>query len=106
MLDEERTCLSFTQSNTMQTALTTHHDTTISAMSSDSMRKPSSLMMLLFRTTYLYTIIIYTACAVLGFPGSMVALAATGVIAVSAEVAFVWNAKEEASDSKELRYMV
>ncbi|KAJ4983172.1 hypothetical protein SVAN01_11315 [Stagonosporopsis vannaccii] len=70
------------------------------------MREPNTLMLLLFRTAYLYTMIIYAACAALGFPGSHIGLAAAIALAVSAELAFVCNIKEEIIEEKELRYMV
>jgi hypothetical protein len=69
-------------------------------------REPSPLLLLLFRTAYLYTMIIYTACATLGFTGSLIALAATAVLAIGSEIAFVYGTRDEMTDEKALRYMV
>ena len=63
-------------------------------------------MLLLFRTAYLYTMIIYTACAVLGFNGASIGLVATATLAVGSEISFMYNEKEETNDEKELRYVV
>lgn len=70
------------------------------------MREPSTLLLLLFRTAYLYIMIIYAACAALGFTGSVIGFAATAVLAVGSEIAFIQNARDETTDEKELRYMV
>ncbi|KAH6638486.1 hypothetical protein C7974DRAFT_423341 [Boeremia exigua] len=45
------------------------------------MRAPSPLLLLLFRTAYLYTMIIYAACAFLGFPGALFGVAAALLLA-------------------------
>lgn len=70
------------------------------------MREPSTLLLLLFRTAYLYTIIIYVACAALGFPVAWIGVTATMIVAFGSEIAFVMNAKEDFNEEKELRYMV
>jgi hypothetical protein len=70
------------------------------------MREPSILLLLLFRTAYLYTIIIYVACALLGFPVAWIGVTATVMVAFGSEIAFVMNAKEEFNEEKKLRYMV
>lgn len=70
------------------------------------MREPSTLLLLLFRTAYLYTIIIYAACAALGFSGSLVGLTAAAILAVGAEVSFMLTARDELGEEKEVRYMV
>lgn len=63
-------------------------------------------MLLLFRTAYLYIMIIYSACAALGFRGALVGLAATGIVALGSEISFVIDERERIEDEKELRYMV
>ena len=70
------------------------------------MREPSTLLLLLFRTAYLYILIIYAACMALGFNGALVGLIATTIVAVGSEVAFILNIREEMDREKELRYMV
>lgn len=70
------------------------------------MREPSTLLLLLFRTAYLYTIIIYVACALLGFPIAWIGVTATVMVALGSEVAFVMNASRDLNEEKELRYMV
>lgn len=70
------------------------------------MREPSTLLLLLFRTAYLYTLIIYAACMVLGFNGALIGLIATTILAVGSEVAFVYNAWDETNGEKELRHIV
>ena len=70
------------------------------------MREPSTLLLLLFRTAYLYIFIIYAACMAFGFDGALIGLIATTMIAVGSEVAFVHNIHEEVDGDKELRYMV
>lgn len=63
-------------------------------------------MLLLFRIAYLHTMIIYAACASLGFPGSYIGLAATAILAVGAEVELIRTRREEPRDEKEMRHMV
>lgn len=70
------------------------------------MRESSTLFLLLFRTAYLYTIIIYVACAVLGFSVAWIGVTATMMVALGSEIAFVMNAKDDLNEEKELRYMV
>lgn len=70
------------------------------------MRGHSTLMLMLFRTAYLYIMTLYTACALLGFPGSVVGLAATAILALSVETRPLWAAKNANIDEKELRYIV
>lgn len=70
------------------------------------MREPSTLLLLLFRTAYLYTIIIYAACAALGFPAAWIGVTATVIVAFGSEIAFMINSREEFNEEKEMRYMV
>jgi hypothetical protein len=71
-----------------------------------NMREPSTLLLLLFRTAYLYTIIIYAACAALGFPIAWIGVTATVIVALGSEIAFLMNAKDDLTEEKELRYIV
>lgn len=70
------------------------------------MREQSPLLLLLFRTAYLYTMILYAACMALGFPGSLVGLAVTVGLAVCAETKLLWDTEKDARDGMEIRYMV
>lgn len=70
------------------------------------MREPSTLLLLLFRTAYLYTVIIYIACAFLGFPVAWIGVIATVMVAIGSEMAFVMNARKYLNEEKELRYIV
>jgi hypothetical protein len=70
------------------------------------MRERSPLLLLLFRIAYSYTLIIYSACAALGFTGSLISLAATVVLAIGSEIAFVYNEREDEAMEKEPRHMV
>lgn len=70
------------------------------------MREESKLMLILFRIAYLYTTILYGACAALGFPGSLIGLAATAFLAMGAEARFAFTTKESIHEKKELRHIV
>lgn len=74
------------------------------------MSRPSSpLLILLFRIAYAYITIIYAACTTLGFPGAVVGLAATAVVAAGSEIAFLYtygSTTESVVDEKEMRYLV
>lgn len=63
-------------------------------------------MLILFRIAYLYTTILYGACAALGFPGSLVGLAATALLAMGAEAKYALTTKESFPEEKELRHIV
>lgn len=70
------------------------------------MREPSTLLLLLFRTAYLYIIIIYAACAALGFPVAWIGVIATAIVALGSEISFVMKFEEEYIEEKEMRYIV
>lgn len=74
--------------------------------SATKMHGRSALMVLLFRMTYLYTSVLYAACAALDVPGSVIGLAATAVIAIIMETRPLWAKQEESRDDKEPEYMV
>ena len=70
------------------------------------MGEPSTLLLLLFRTAYLYTMIIYSACLALHFTGALIGLGATTLLAVGSEIAFVYSKTEKSNNEKDLRYVV
>lgn len=70
------------------------------------MREHSALLLVLFRTAYIHTMIIYSACLALHISGALVGLAATTLLAIGSEISFVYRKTEGPRYGKELRYMV
>ena len=74
--------------------------------SATKMQGRTVLMVLLFRMTYLYILVLYAACAALNVPGSVIGLAATAVLAIIVETRPLWTKQEEIWDDKEPKHMV
>ncbi|KAF2132949.1 hypothetical protein P153DRAFT_364203 [Dothidotthia symphoricarpi CBS 119687] len=66
------------------------------------------LFLILFRTAYLFNILIYTAFTVLGlkYCGTVIGLGASIIVAIGSEIAFVYAREEEGRLWKQERYMV
>ncbi|KAF1837464.1 hypothetical protein BDW02DRAFT_128571 [Decorospora gaudefroyi] len=71
-------------------------------------RRPDGLFLLFFRVMYLSIFTGYTCFTILGFAatGAVIGLAATVVVAVGSEVAFVITREEEAQKLRQDRYTV
>jgi hypothetical protein len=74
--------------------------------SATKMQGQTTLMVLLFRMTYLYISVLYAACAALDVPGSVIGLAATAALAIGVETRPLWAKHEGFGDDKEPEYMV
>ncbi|RMZ66936.1 hypothetical protein GMOD_00002322 [Pyrenophora seminiperda CCB06] len=70
--------------------------------------RSDNLFLLLFRVMYLSIFTGYTCFTILGFAaiGTAIGIAATVVVAVGSEVAFVLAKKEEAEWLRQERYLV
>ncbi|KAI4607687.1 uncharacterized protein J4E88_004162 [Alternaria novae-zelandiae] len=71
-------------------------------------RRPDGLFLLFFRVMYLTIFTGFTCFTILGFAaiGTGIGIAATVVVAIGSEVAFVLAKKEEAEKRRQERYLV
>jgi len=71
-------------------------------------RRPDGLFLLFFRVMYLTIFTGFTCFTILGFAaiGTGIGIAATVIVAIGSEVAFVLAKKEEAEKRRQERYLV